>query len=69
MSSSWWVFKFVFEMNDGFLNFDSFKGVVINFLMLFYFFFQTSSIIAQQRFLETLKKVIPYLKENFKVSE
>ena len=68
MSSSWWVFKFVFEMNEGFLNFDSFKGVVINFLMLFYFFFQTSSIIAQQKYIEMLKKIMPYLEENFKIS-
>ena len=68
MSSSWWVFRFVFEMNEGFLNFDSFKGITINFLMLFYFFFQTSIIIAQQKYLEMIKTVKPYLEENFKIS-
>lgn len=69
MSSSWWFFRFVFEMNDGFLNFDSFKGIVINFLMLFYFFFQTSCIIAQQKYLEMIRKIKPYLEENFKITE
>lgn len=68
MSSSWWVFRFMFEMNDEFLNFDSFKGVTINFLMLFYFFFQASIIIAQQKYLEMIKKIMPYLEENFKIS-
>ncbi|WP_312078805.1 hypothetical protein [Chryseobacterium sp.] len=69
MSSSWWVFRFVFEMNDGFLNFVSFKGISVNFIILFYFFFQTSCIIAQQKYLEMIRKVKPYLKEHFKVSE
>ena len=67
--SSIWVFRFVLEINDGFLNPENAKGFVVSFLMLFFFCSQMMIMICQQRFLETLKKVIPYLKENFKVSE
>ena len=67
--SSIWIFRFVLEINDGFLNPESAKGFVVSFLILFFLCFQMMIMICQQKFLETLKKVIPYLEENFKVSE
>lgn len=66
--SSGWLFRFVFEMNDGFLDLNFMKGIVVNFLFAFFFFFESTIIIAQQKYLEMIKNIIPYLQENFKVS-
>lgn len=67
--SAGWFFRFVLEMNDNFLDPSQFKGIVINSLLLFFFFFETSIIICQQKYLEIIKKIIPYLQENFKIPD
>ncbi|MCX8533681.1 hypothetical protein [Chryseobacterium luquanense] len=66
--SSGWFFRFVFEMNDGFLDLNFMKGILANFLFAFFFFFEATIIIAQKKYLEMIKNIIPYLQENFKVS-
>lgn len=59
--SSVWLFRFVLEMNDGFLDVNFMKGIVANFLFAFFFFFEAAIIICQQKYLEIIKKLIPYL--------
>lgn len=66
--SSGWLFRFVFEMNDGFLDLNFMKGIAVNLLFAFFFFFEATIIIAQQKYLKMIKNIVPYLQENFKVS-
>lgn len=66
--SSGWLFRFVFEMNDGFLDLNFMKRIAVNLLFAFFFFFEATIIIAQQKYLEMIKNIVPYLQENFKVS-
>lgn len=66
--SSGWLFRFVFEVNDGFLDLNFMKGIAVNLLFAFFFFFEATIIIAQQKYLEMIKNIVPYLQENFKVS-
>lgn len=67
MSSSW-IFRFVIESNKGFLDVNHAEGIFVNFLLLFFFMFEAAIIISQQKYLEIIKKIIPYLQENFKTS-
>ncbi|WP_435524008.1 hypothetical protein [Chryseobacterium indoltheticum] len=67
MSSSW-IFRFVLESNDGFLDVSLAEGIFVNFLLLFFFSFEAAIIVSQLKYLEIIKKIIPYLQENFKVS-
>ncbi|MCD0479460.1 hypothetical protein LPB90_13440 [Chryseobacterium sp. LC2016-29] len=66
--SSVWYFRFILEMNDNFLDPSQVKGIVVNSLLLFFFIFEVSIIVCQKKYLETIKRLIPYLQENFKVS-
>ena len=66
--SSVWCFRFILEMNDNFLDPSQVKGIVVNSLLLFFFLFEVSIIVCQKKYLETIKRLIPYLQENFKVS-
>lgn len=66
--SSVWCFRFILEMNDNFLDPSQVKGIVVNSLLLFFFIFEVSIIVCQKKYLETIKRLIPYLQENFKVS-
>lgn len=66
--SSGWLFRFVFEVNDGFLDLNFMKGIAVNLLFAFFFFFEATIIIAQQKYLLMIKNIVPYLQENFKVS-
>ena len=66
--SSGWFFRFIFEMNYGFLDLNFMKGIAVNFLFAFFFFFEAAIIICQQKYLAIVKKIIPYLEENFKLS-
>ena len=67
MSSSW-IFRFILESNDGFLDIGQLEGFFVNFLFLFFFLFEAAIIVSQQKYLEIIKKIIPYLRENFEVS-
>lgn len=67
MSSSW-IFRFILESNDGFLDIGQLEGCFVNFLFLFFFLFEAAIIVSQQKYLEIIKKIIPYLQENFEVS-
>lgn len=67
MSASW-IFRFILESNDGFLNINLAEGIFVNFLLLFFFSFESAIIVSQLKYLEIIKKIIPYLEENFKVS-
>lgn len=66
--SSVWCFRFILEMNDNFLDPSQVNGIVVNSLLLFFFIFEVSIIVCQKKYLETIKRLIPYLQENFKVS-
>lgn len=66
--SSVWFFRFVLEVNDNFLTPDHVKGIVVNFLFLFFFFFEAAIIVSQQKYLEMIRNIIPYLEKNFKIS-
>lgn len=66
--SSGWFFRFVLEINDNFLDPNHMKGIVVNALFLFFFFFEAAIIVSQQKYLEMIKKIIPYLEENFRTS-
>jgi hypothetical protein len=66
--SSGWFLRYVFEMNDNFLDSNQLKGIVFNSLLLFFFFFEAAIIVSQQKYLEMIKKITPYLEENFKIS-
>lgn len=67
MSSSW-IFRFILDANDGFLNVSQAEGIFVNFLLLFFFLFEAAIIVSQQKYIEIIKKIIPYLQENFKIS-
>ncbi|MEG0761458.1 hypothetical protein [Chryseobacterium sp.] len=66
--SSLWIFGFILESNDGFLDFNQAEGIFVNFLLLFFFSFEAAISVSQLKYLEIIKKVTPYLQENFKLS-
>lgn len=63
--TSIWVFRFLLEMNDHFLDMGHVKGLVFNSLLWLFLFFEILVIDIQQKYLGTLKRVIPYVRENF----
>lgn len=62
------IFRYALESNDDFLDMRQAEGIIVNFLLLFFFFYGAAIIFNQQKYLEMIKKIIPYLQENFKVS-
>jgi len=61
-----WIIRFVFENNNEFSDLSFGKGIVFGFLLLFFFIAETAIIIYQQKYIDTLKKLKPYLEQNFR---